>query len=137
LQDHSEEFGGASKQGLPYVFAHYSGIFLTATAFFLIYGGYKRNRPVINAKTVIPAYITGTLWAVAQSAWFVANESLSPAVSFPIIAMMPGVIASLWGVLYFREIRVSFLFFPTTIPIFYSVEHLQTAKPHIKPDKTG
>uniref|UniRef100_A0A914VVR5 Transmembrane protein 144 n=1 Tax=Plectus sambesii TaxID=2011161 RepID=A0A914VVR5_9BILA len=105
IQDHADEYEGASKKGLPYVFAHYSGIFLTATAFFLIYGAFKQNRPVINRQTVVPAYISGTLWAVAQSAWFVANENLSQAVSFPIIAMVPGVIASLWGVLYFREIR--------------------------------
>uniref|UniRef100_A0A1X7SPC5 Uncharacterized protein n=1 Tax=Amphimedon queenslandica TaxID=400682 RepID=A0A1X7SPC5_AMPQE len=37
--------------------------------------------------------------------WFVANENLSLAVSFPIITAGPGFISSAWGILLYREIK--------------------------------
>lgn len=36
---------------------------------------------------------------------FIANDALSQAITFPIISMVPGVIASLWSIFYFKEIR--------------------------------
>ncbi|KHN76488.1 Transmembrane protein -like protein [Toxocara canis] len=47
------------------------------------------------------------MWAIAQTAWFVANDRLSQAVTFPIISMVPGVCAALWSVFYFHEIEGS------------------------------
>jgi glucose uptake protein GlcU len=37
--------------------------------------------------------------------WFVANDALSQAITFPIISMVPGVIASIWSIFYFKEIQ--------------------------------
>ena len=45
------------------------------------------------------------MWAIAQTAWFVANDALSLAVAFPIITSGPGIVSSLWGVFVFKEIR--------------------------------
>jgi hypothetical protein len=39
------------------------------------------------------------------AAWFIANQKLSQAVSYPIVTTLPGIIATLWGVLLFGEIR--------------------------------
>lgn len=45
------------------------------------------------------------MWAIADTAWFVANDSLSLVVAFPIITTGPGVIGTLWGILLYGEIR--------------------------------
>ncbi|VDK57221.1 unnamed protein product [Anisakis simplex] len=107
IQQHPDKFKDVSNNGLSYVFAHYCGIFITTTVFLLIYIVCKRNRPYINNQTLLPAFITGSMWAIAQAAWFVANDRISQAISFPINAMMPGVCAALWSVFYFREIQGS------------------------------
>uniref|UniRef100_A0A914S1J9 Transmembrane protein 144 n=1 Tax=Parascaris equorum TaxID=6256 RepID=A0A914S1J9_PAREQ len=105
IQQHPEKFEDASPRGLSYVFAHYSGIFITSSVFLIVYVLYKRNRPFVNNRSILPAYITGTMWAIAQTAWFVANDRFSQAITFPINAMVPGVCAALWSVFYFREIE--------------------------------
>lgn len=46
----------------------------------------------------------GVLWATAMLAWFVANDKLSQAVTYPINGMVPGVVATLYSVFYFKEI---------------------------------
>jgi hypothetical protein len=104
IQDHASEYPGATNHGLAYVLSHYSGVFLTSTAFFIIYAVYKQNRPFISAQTALPAYISGTLWAIAQSSWFVANENLSQTVTFPIISMVPGVSCFVDYIDYFYHI---------------------------------
>uniref|UniRef100_A0A0N5AIC3 Transmembrane protein 144 n=1 Tax=Syphacia muris TaxID=451379 RepID=A0A0N5AIC3_9BILA len=94
---------GASQRGTPYVFAHSMGIFLTATALFI---GYSIiNKPVINNQITLPALCAGLIWIIAQTSFFVANENLSQTVSFPIITMIPGCVASAWSIFVFKEIR--------------------------------
>ena len=50
------------------------------------------------------AILSGTIWAVAQSSWFVANNNLSFIIAFPLVAMGPGIVGAVWGVFVFREI---------------------------------
>lgn len=71
--------------GLDYVFAHYCGILVTSTAYFFVYCAFKKNKPTINAAATLPAFVAGIMWGIAQAAFFVANEALQEAVSFPII----------------------------------------------------
>lgn len=52
----------------------------------------------------IAAILSGTIWAVAQSSWFVANNNLSFIIAFPLVAMGPGIVGAVWGVFVFREI---------------------------------
>ncbi|XP_070553817.1 transmembrane protein 144-like isoform X5 [Ptychodera flava] len=96
---------GASKNGLDYVFAHFCGIYVTGTAYFIIYCIVMKNKPKIFPKLILPAMVSGGMWGIAQSAWFIANFTLEEAVSFPIITTGPGIIAALWGVLVFKEIK--------------------------------
>ncbi|GMT18178.1 hypothetical protein PFISCL1PPCAC_9475, partial [Pristionchus fissidentatus] len=105
IQDHPEKYPDASTAGLPYVFSHYCGIFLTSTFIFIVYVAFTVNKPQVNPLIVGPSLAAGVMWGIAQSAWFVANENLSQAVSFPIIGMLPGALSALWSVFYFREIR--------------------------------
>ncbi|CAI4231171.1 unnamed protein product [Auanema sp. JU1783] len=104
IQDHPDLYPGSSSQGLDYVFSHFTGIFATSTVAFLIYVLASKNRPSVNARLIGPSFLSGIMWAIAQSSWFVANDNISQAVSFPIISMVPGVCGALWSVFYFKEI---------------------------------
>jgi len=59
----------------------------------------------MNPQMVLPSFICGSLWAVAQVMWFVANAELQFVVAFPIITTGPGVVAALWGVFKFGEVK--------------------------------
>ncbi|KAJ7326856.1 hypothetical protein JRQ81_016615 [Phrynocephalus forsythii] len=109
IKDHGRQNGtvytGASQFDLDYVFAHFSGILLTSTVYFMIYCAVKKNSPNIFPQAIIPAFVSGTMWAIASCCWFIANRYLSAVVSFPIITAGPGFIAAMWGVLVFKEIK--------------------------------
>ena len=91
---------------IDYVFAHFCGILLSSTVYFLLYVIYRRNRPNIYPRAILPAFVSGTMYAVATSLWFVANRSLSEPVSFPIISTVPPGISLVVGILVYKEIRV-------------------------------
>ena len=48
--------------------------------------------------------LSGVMWAVAQTSWFVANNDLSLVIAFPLVSMGPGIVGALWGVFAFKEI---------------------------------
>lgn len=98
-------FSGASQFDLDYVFAQFSGIFLTSTVYFLVYCAAMRNSPKVYPGAVLPGFVSGVMWGVATCCWFLANTYLSAVVSFPIITTGPGLIAALWGVLVFKEVK--------------------------------
>ncbi|XP_051983197.1 transmembrane protein 144a [Xyrauchen texanus] len=99
------QYRGASEFDLDYVFAQYSGIFLTSTVYFLLYCAVKKNKPQVFSKAVLPGFLSGIMWGVATCCWFLANHYLSAVVSFPIITTGPGLIATLWGILVFKEVK--------------------------------
>ncbi|XP_008852537.1 transmembrane protein 144 isoform X1 [Nannospalax galili] len=109
IKDHSKRndsiYAGASQYDLDYVFAHFSGIFLTSTVYFLVYCIAMKNSPKLYPEAVLPGFLSGVLWAIATCCWFIANHSLSAVVSFPIITAGPGFIAALWGIFIFKEIQ--------------------------------
>jgi glucose uptake protein GlcU len=96
---------GASSDGLDYVFSHFTGIFFTSTVYFGIYCALKKNAPVLYPGAVLPGLLSGVMWAIAQIAFFVANDQLKMTISFPLISTGPALVASLWGVLVFKEIK--------------------------------
>uniref|UniRef100_A0AAY4A800 Transmembrane protein 144 n=1 Tax=Denticeps clupeoides TaxID=299321 RepID=A0AAY4A800_9TELE len=98
-------YQGASQFDLDYVFAQFSGIFLTSTIYFLIYCIVMRNKPKVFPKAILPGFVSGVMWGVATCCWFLANGYLSAVVSFPIITTGPGLIAALWGVVVFKEVK--------------------------------
>ncbi|XP_063278364.1 transmembrane protein 144 isoform X2 [Prinia subflava] len=109
IKDHGRRnetvYTGASQFDLDYVFAHFSGIFLTSTIYFLIYCAVRKNKPYIYPQAILPGFVSGVLWAIANCCWFLANHYLSAVVSFPIITAGPGLVAAMWGVLVFKEIK--------------------------------
>jgi len=96
---------GGSQDGLDYVFSHFCGIYITSTAFFIIYCIAKKSKPSLYPQAVLPAIVCGGLWSIADICWFVANAKLDLVVAFPIITTGPGVVASLWGIFVFGEIK--------------------------------
>uniref|UniRef100_A0A8B9F1N8 Transmembrane protein 144 n=1 Tax=Amazona collaria TaxID=241587 RepID=A0A8B9F1N8_9PSIT len=89
IKDHGRRnetvYAGASQFDLDYVFAHFSGIFLTSTVYFLIYCAVRKNKPNVYPQAILPGFVSGVLWAIANCCWFIANHYLSAVVSFPII----------------------------------------------------
>lgn len=105
MMDNPDKFPSFPDDSLAYVFSHYFGIFLTATVIFIGYAMVKGNRPVVPPSIFLPSLVTGMLWGIAQTSFFIANQHLSQAVTFPIISMLPGCVASAWSILYFHEIK--------------------------------
>ncbi|XP_052077457.1 transmembrane protein 144-like isoform X1 [Mytilus californianus] len=105
VQDHPELYPGATLNGLDYVFADFCGLYITSTVFFVIYIIFMKNKPKIYPKVILPGLISGVMWSVGTSCWFVANRSLSIPVAFPIVTTGPSIVASLWGVIVFKEIQ--------------------------------
>ena len=90
---------------LDYIFSHYTGIFATSTFWFVCYCAYMRGSPRINPRITLPGMLSGVMWAIAQTCWFIANDALSVSVSFPIVTSGPGIVSAMWGVFVFSEIR--------------------------------
>eukprot|EP01127_Copromyxa_protea_P000410 TRINITY_DN10339_c0_g1_i1.p1 TRINITY_DN10339_c0_g1~~TRINITY_DN10339_c0_g1_i1.p1 ORF type:complete len:411 (-),score=79.90 TRINITY_DN10339_c0_g1_i1:26-1258(-) len=93
-----------SQNGLDYVFTHFSGIFITSTLYFLLYVMVKKNQPYINPEIALPGFVSGVMWAGAQTLALFATPLLGFSVSFPIFSTIPGLVGSLWGILVFKEI---------------------------------
>lgn len=87
---------------LDYVWSHFCGIFLTSTLYFLLYCGVKKD-PIVNKELILPGFLSGVMWAIADTCWFYANSKLSMQVAFPIITSGPGFVAAMWGMIVFGE----------------------------------
>lgn len=96
---------GGPKDGIDYIFSHFCGIFLTSSFYLIVYAAVKKNRPSLSPEIVLPGMCSGFIWAIAQICFFIANSRLQMVVVFPIVSTGPGLVASLWGVFAFREIR--------------------------------
>jgi len=90
---------------MDYIFSHFTGIFATSTVWFVLYCCYMRGSPKINHRLTLPGMLSGVMWAIAQTCWFVANDALSVSVAFPIITSGPGIVSAMWGVFVFGEIK--------------------------------
>lgn len=115
VQQHPQSFPGAPTDLKDYVFAHFTGIWLTSLAYMLVYLVRKSAtgaRPQVFVEAIAPAWLSGMIWSSAQISWFFANGDLSTVVAFPIIAIGPGLVGAAWGVFVFKEIegRRNFVF---------------------------
>jgi len=110
---------------LSFIFCHFSGIFLFNTIVFIVYAIIKRP-PQFYPQTILPSFISGFMWGIANCGLMVATQILGYTVGFPIGSSGPMVISSLWSVLFFKEIQgvknllillVSFMFLGTGIAL--------------------
>ncbi|XP_034036847.1 transmembrane protein 144b [Thalassophryne amazonica] len=98
-------FYGASLYELDYVHALCSGIFVASTVYFTVYCAAMNNRPRVYARAVLPALLSGLLWALGTYCWYLSSNYLSAVVAFPIACAGSGLVAALWGSVVFREIK--------------------------------
>ena len=45
-------------------------------------------------------FLSGAMWAVAQTSWFIANQALSESISFPIITSGPSIVGMFKGEIF-------------------------------------
>ena len=64
LTDHNGK--QPSTQILDYVFSHFTGIYLSSILYFILYAAVSKNKPMIYPKAILPAFISGLMWSVAQ-----------------------------------------------------------------------
>lgn len=105
--DPGKQCGGMPGPDL--AFSQFCGILFASFAIMAAYGTYQQfivgDGPIfINAPLVVPAFLSGAIWACAQIGWFVASDNLSMVVSFPIITTIPAIIGNLWGYFVFDEL---------------------------------
>lgn len=100
-----QEHQAPTANPLSFAFSHYIGIWLTSTTLFAAYAIAKRNAPLVNARAMLAALVSGIGWGIANAMWFLANARLGLSTAFPIICTGPSIVATLWGIGYFREIR--------------------------------
>uniref|UniRef100_A0A6T0ASC8 Transmembrane protein 144 n=1 Tax=Emiliania huxleyi TaxID=2903 RepID=A0A6T0ASC8_EMIHU len=94
-----------SPEPLDYVFSHFCGIYLASTVYFVCYCVAMRSAPRVYPRLILPGLLSGVIWAVAQTCWFLANNAVSMSIAFPIVTSGPGAIGALWGIFVFGEIR--------------------------------
>ncbi|KYR00559.1 transmembrane protein [Tieghemostelium lacteum] len=94
----------ASDSPLAFIFCHFSGIFLFNTVVFIVYAIIKRP-PQVFPQTILPSFLSGALWGIANCGLMVATQILGYTIGFPIGSSGPMIVSSLWSVLYFREIQ--------------------------------
>ncbi|EYC25507.1 hypothetical protein Y032_0011g1242 [Ancylostoma ceylanicum] len=104
MKNHPEEFADAPTDCLSYVFSFYCGVLCTSIFIFAVYCLIKRNKPWMNPEAAVPSMLGGAIVAVGMAGFGVAIDRLDQAIAYPICAMAPGLVASLWSILYFREI---------------------------------
>jgi len=95
---------GNNPGALDFVLSHFIGIYLFSTIIFLVYCLVKRP-PQVFPQSILPSYISGAMWGIAQCGLMMATQILGPTIGFPIGSAGPLVVSSLWSVLYFHEIR--------------------------------
>ncbi|CAD5209182.1 unnamed protein product [Bursaphelenchus okinawaensis] len=106
IQDNPDLFFNVEVGGMPYVFSLYCGILSTSTLAVVIYCFVKKNKPYVNPQLILPSLLAGCMWGIAQTMGIIATERLSQAVTGPITSMVPGCVATLWSLFYFKEIEL-------------------------------
>ncbi|XP_073777461.1 transmembrane protein 144b isoform X2 [Danio rerio] len=103
--NNSSMFIGSSQNEIDYCFAHYSGIFLTSTVYFLAYCAVMKNRPRIYPRAILPGFSSGLMWGLATYSWLMANYYLGAVITFPITNAGYSLVAALWGSVVFKEVK--------------------------------
>ncbi|KAI6236152.1 hypothetical protein M3Y95_00127300 [Aphelenchoides besseyi] len=105
MEENAQLYPNSSRTGLPYMFSHFFGVFLTSSAIFIVYALFRLNKPCVNEQIVLPSILGGTIWAISMSGLVIANDILGQVIVYPMTTTIPGVVASLWSIFYFKEIN--------------------------------
>lgn len=99
------EAAGFQKSGLDFVFSMCVGIFVCATLYMLIFGGWKRlsQRP-LHKSVLRPPLLAGVLWSVANSCQCYSTIVLPYAVAYCLCCAGGLGVTLLWGIFRFHEV---------------------------------
>ena len=78
-----------SPEPLDYVFSHFCGIYLASTVYFVCYCVAMRSAPRVYPRLILPGLLSGVIWAVAQTCWFLANNAAPMPTASPSSAPAP------------------------------------------------
>ncbi|VDL78034.1 unnamed protein product [Nippostrongylus brasiliensis] len=59
---------------------------------------------IAGPEAVLPSLSAGVLFGLGMASFVVAIDHLNASIAYPICAMAPGLVVSMWSILYFREI---------------------------------
>ncbi|KAL3082946.1 hypothetical protein niasHS_010748 [Heterodera schachtii] len=139
IQDNPQLFPDAPLSGLNYIFSHYFGIFLSASIIFIINALIKRNNPTVNGTVILPSLLSGAIWGCGMACLFLANDLLTPTVTYPVLITLPGCVASLWSIYFFKEIemnrRNSLIIFCSFLSIFCGASMIFVSKSKVPLDR--
>uniref|UniRef100_A0AC35U7Q4 MFS domain-containing protein n=1 Tax=Rhabditophanes sp. KR3021 TaxID=114890 RepID=A0AC35U7Q4_9BILA len=91
-----------------YILSISLGILVTASLIAFFAQVYFGTTAVFKTRSVfLPAVFGGIIWMVSMSLMLSAIDVLAQTVTYPIMTILPGLMGSLWSVLYFQEIKVS------------------------------
>lgn len=96
---------GLTSAPLDYILTQASGIFVLYSIVLLVYLIVKGKDAYIKGNIIVPAAISGSMWAVAFTSWNIANNALSLVIAFPIITTGPSVVGMAIGIIVFREYK--------------------------------
>lgn len=96
---------GSHQDVRAYILSYCLGSFVTSTVIFFLYACVKKNTPLVNAELSMPSIISGILYGIAVTTFFMANQHLDQVIAYPILSKAPGIIVSLWAIFLFKEIQ--------------------------------
>ena len=120
-----------SSNWLDYTFPYSTGAFITSTFLFVFYSIYRLNKPQVLPQSVLPALAVGILTGVAISLWAHLNATMSPAITFPVIASGTSTIGALSSVIVYRGRNNLIIFFVAVSVILSGIILLLISQLHL------
>jgi glucose uptake protein GlcU len=100
-----DNYPNASQNNLDYFFSFSTGMLVTSVVYFTIYCIVKGNRPDLYPEIVLPGILSGLMFGIGTVCFYLSANVLSQAISSPISCSGPPIVASLWGVFLYKEIK--------------------------------
>ncbi|WKX92155.1 hypothetical protein Q1695_010297 [Nippostrongylus brasiliensis] len=104
IKAHLDQYPNSPKDFPPYLFSFFTGIMCTSAIIFVVYSFVKRGKPAMNPEAAVPSLAAGAIGAGGMISFVMAIDRLGPSIAYPICVMAPGLVVSMWSILYFREI---------------------------------
>jgi len=105
-QEHNAD--GSQWGQVRFFFSQYLGIFLLSLTAYVLYVAYHAARgvplPEVPLRAMLPAMLSGVMWAIAGAGVMFAIAELSYSVGFPLCLNGAFLVNCGWSVLYYREI---------------------------------
>ena len=78
---------------------------VAAYSLYFAYSASKPKRPSVSLDAMLPAMLSGVMWAVASAGAMLATEGLGYSVGYPLTLNGAFLVNVCWAVLYYKEVR--------------------------------